>query len=643
MAAPLSRRDWFSRLGALGAAWLAGVVHDAQAQARGALPPVVVADSDDIRAFLARYPLPPRYRSEQAQLLQPVPGTEIPPRVPGGAPMHWDRFGPTHRYLDAHTGWAWRRPGGDWSDADGKAYGTNPWFSVQTVPFGPGPQPAGYVADITRLVNRVVERKHWLALMMVAPGAPRTMAGLRHPLHQAPAVDVTYVDGTTARLRCRIVAALAPSAQLPSTAQSEAPLPAVLEFERPSEAVRSARLRFVVTTHWSGRNPVVEGYLLDPPVALPPLRQGVAADAGRLDDRLATRPGVIGTHRYMDGSRTSDFIAGEAVNFHAVRLFDPAIYGLGGRDTSRLPHAGLGKWHNAGPPLVLVPSRYDGEGFAPLAPGLGALRLHMPSAPVGDGTVTGQDGTVGGHAMIFLPEPLYGRLDRLFVRYYVRLGLPGLALPKHRLNVYRSPGQADWIAMSGKFGICPDHSTSLGGVSGSSGGGAGWQMRLSWYECDAGLGGPDERGLAPGFHLYDFQGANPPGHRYGTEWGVQEERWGQTSGHGGMLYAGHWYCVETELKLNSVSPAAPGFRADGELRAWVDGRLAWERTGMVFRTLPLASGATDPARLPPCRELGIRGLWLNWFHGGRTPNTVPRTLFYTGLAWGTEYIGPMAL
>jgi len=646
MARLLSRRAWAAHLGALGAAWLSGVTEQARAAGtpgdRSAVPPVV-ADSAEIRAFLERHPLPARYRSAQPYLLQPVPRAHVAPRVAGGAPLRWDQFGPTHRYVDAHTGWAWRVPGGDWTDADGTAQGDKPWFSVQTVPLGPGPQPADYTAEVTRLVNRVVERKHWLALMMLAPGAPRTISGLRHPLHQAPAIDVTYVDGEFERLRCRIVAALAPSSQQPVTALPETALPAVLEFDRPRRAVRSAKLRFTVVTHWSGRSPLVEGYLLDPPVAPPPVQQGLAASAGRLDDRLAERPGIIGVHRYADGSVLSDFVAGERVNFHAVRLFDPAIYGLGPHDSSRLPHSGLGKWHNAGPPLVLVPSSYDGEGFQPLAPGLGALRLHMPAARITDGAVTGQDGTLGGHAMIFLPEPLYGRLDRLFVRYYVRLGLPGDAMPRHRLNVFRAPGQPDWIAMSGKFGIGPDHSTSLGGVSGSSGGGGGWQMRLSWYECDAGVGGPDERGLAPGFHLYDFQGANPPGHRYGTEWGPQDERWGQRTGHGGMLYAGHWYCVETDLKLNSVSSRAPGYRADGELRAWVDGRLVWERTGMVFRTLPLAVGSGDPARLPPCRELGVRGLWLNWFHGGRTPNTVPRTVFYTGLAWGTEYIGPMAL
>ena len=90
--------------------------------------------------------------------------------------------------------------------------------------------------------------------------------------------------------------------------------------------------------------------------------------------------------------------------------------------------------------------------------------------------------------------------------------------------------------------------------------------------------------------------------------------------------------------------AAPGFLADGELRAWVDGRLVFERTGLVFRSFPMRGAGgppTGPTVMPPVRELGVRALWLNWYHGGVTQNTVPRTMFMTGLAWGSEYIGPM--
>lgn len=623
---------------------LLGAVAPAPRPRAPAAVPSVVADNATVATLLRGQPLPPRYRHQQPLLLQPVPAAELPPRVPGGRPFRLDQFGPTHRWVDSHTGWPWTQPGGDWIDARGQRHGSRHWLAVPADAAQGTSAAADYFADATALVQRTQAEPRWLALRMAALGAPRSIAGLRHPRHAAPAIDVVYQDGQRARLACRLVAAMDAGSQLPQTTAIEVPLPALLEFDRPAAAVQSARLRWTVSGHWSGPPTTIVADLLDPPLAQDPARAGLAAAAGRLDAQLARQPSVIGVHRYLDGSHLDDFVQPGKVSLHSVQAYDPAIYGLGASDTGKLPHSGPGKWHQAGPPMALVPSGYDGEGFAPLAAGLGAMRLHMPADPaLADGSRVDSNGTLAAHAMIFLPEPQYGRLDRLFVRYHLRLGLPPAGDSRRRLQFVRDAGDSDWASRSGKFGIGPDHSTSLGGVSGSSGGGAGWQMRLSWYECDAGLGGPDERGIAPGFHLYDFQAANPPGHRYGTEWTSQEERWGQRGGLGGMLYAGHWYCIETELQLNSVDARNGAWRPDGALRAWIDGRLVYERAGMVFRTLPLQAAPHAPNRLPPCRELGVRALWMNWFHGGRTPNTVPRTMFFTGLAWGTEYIGPMAL
>ena len=53
--------------------------------------------------------------------------------------------------------------------------------------------------------------------------------------------------------------------------------------------------------------------------------------------------------------------------------------------------------------------------------------------------------------------------------------------------------------------------------------------------------------------------------------------------------------------------AAQSFVADGELRAWLDGNLVYEQTGMVFRTTP-DKPAYSPELLRPARELGIRNI-----------------------------------
>ncbi len=40
-------------------------------------------------------------------------------------------------------------------------------------------------------------------------------------------------------------------------------------------------------------------------------------------------------------------------------------------------------------------------------------------------------------------------------------------------------------------------------------------------------------------------------------------------------------------------------------------------------------------------ELGVRSLLLNTYVGGTSPSTRPHMHYYAGLAYGTEYIGPM--
>lgn len=154
------------------------------------------------------------------------------------------------------------------------------------------------------------------------------------------------------------------------------------------------------------------------------------------------------------------------------------------------------------------------------------------------------------------------------------------------------------------------------------------------------------------FHLYDFQNGNPPGYvnagtKYPSPYG-----WGKM----GALYARRWYCIETELKLNSVDqPGAlkdgtphylNGVRQfwtpDGELRVWVDGRIAFEDTGLVFRSLPTVPrpASWKPADgMMPIRELGVRSLILNFFCGGTTTSSKGMTQYYADLKYGTKRIG----
>ena len=586
-----------------------------------------------------------KYRSNQPYLFQTVPAKVIKSRLPDGTDLLLDVHGPTHRYVDAQTGWTWTRAGGDWIDAKLVRHGSTPWFSVPVGDAQGATAVKAYSGDVTAALKQCQSTARWCAMLLTWRNAPRSIAGKFHPSLPAPSIVVVYKNGQTATLNCRLVAVNSASASGPNSTSASVPLPAFVEFDRPTAEVVSATLKFTVTEHWSGNLPMIDGFLIDPPVNAEPVVSGLAARAGRLDEGLAGQAPVIGVHRYVDGSVMSDFVHPEPINFGAEKNYDPAIYNNGATDLTKLPHLGLGKWIQAGDKWDLVSSAYRGDGFQALASGLGAMRLAMPAAVgVVDGSVVGSSGTLAGNSMIFLPEALFGRLARIFVRYYFRIGTPYKATQANRKHVYNSPGYPVWTTYAGKFGIAPDHSTATGGVSGSSGGGEGWQMRHAWYDCDAETGGPDEGGWASGYHLYDFYYQNPKGYNYGHGDGTgEEERWGQRGGLGGMLYAGQWYCIETELQLNSLTSDSPGFLPDGVLRTWIDGRLAYQRPGMVFRSAPVSQHPYSPDRVRPCRELGVRGLWLNWFHGGKTLATFDRTSFYTGLAWSQEYIGPMKL
>ncbi len=239
-----------------------------------------------------------------------------------------------------------------------------------------------------------------------------------------------------------------------------------------------------------------------------------------------------------------------------------------------------------------------------------------------------------------------------------------------RFQVFNSSGHWIFTDCAGKTGISPEQVTFYGGFSGTAGGGSGTEFRHSWNDFSSADDGPDAGGIAIGWHLYDYGPHNPPGYGMSGD-GGSKTNWGQRGGIGAILYAGIWYCIETEVTLNEVRdangniiPPLPenqmrgGFLPNGELRVWIDGRLVFVRTGMVMRSLPYAyfvpSSANggydarsfvDPgynkAGRRQCRDLGHIGMLYNKYHGGVTQNSVNRTEFISALAYADDYIGPM--
>lgn len=628
-----------------------------------------------------------RYRTQSKTLWTRVEQAQIPARLAGVAPLEMDRVGPTNIMVCARTDWPWRQPGGDWIDAAGTLHGDVPWH---TAPLGAASGPAAaadYSVDVTAAVQRIHADGRWCVLYLRCPGHPRVISGATSA--DTPRLTLTHDDGSVRVIDCHVSAAISAGSAYPITAAREIQLPAMLEFSRPAKPVRSASLSLRVTQHWSGQSgkPVLHVYIADPPVAAPSVEHGIAAGAA-LDAGLVSHPAILGVHRIADDTPLSTIAETEALpshlkNYNALTAFDPALYGTGAEDRGKLPHRSLGKWIGVDSRWSVVPSTYADEGFAPLAPGVGAVRIRHEREVSEDGAVVGYATSWPVSAKLFMPPQHFGRLREVYVRYYLRLGTPDggpyIFDPSTRYLVRTQAGAAlRWTDCAGKIGLMPAHDTTKGGVSGTSGGGRGWQMRMGYADYDA-PGGPDTGGVATHLHWYDFIG-NVPGHNYGANGVLRPGDAGLSpfGGPGGMVYAHQWYCIETRLKMNSVDqPAAlpdgsPHYCAwgrnpttgatewctvpegtvgavrqfwtpDGELDVWIDGRKTYSKRNLVLRSLPLdvRSGMNAQTYLPPAGDLGIRDLWFNWFHGGLTKSSRTRVLFIAGVAWGTEYIGPM--
>jgi hypothetical protein len=157
----------------------------------------------------------------------------------------------------------------------------------------------------------------------------------------------------------------------------------------------------------------------------------------------------------------------------------------------------------------------------------------------------------------------------------------------------------------------PRRGGKLPGISGTYGR-AGWGGRPvhgddGWSA--RGLFSGQEDGRTPiGYYCYhmDMKG------RYGSGW-----QWNKDDR--GKLENNRWYCIEQYAKLNT-----PG-KADGILRAWVDGRPAFEKAELRFRSVD---------------ELKIEAVWINFYLGGTWSSETTHHAYIDDVAISKAPIGP---
>jgi hypothetical protein len=234
--------------------------------------------------------------------------------------------------------------------------------------------------------------------------------------------------------------------------------------------------------------------------------------------------------------------------------------------------------------------------------------------------------------------------DRLYMRYYLKLG-PTF----HNENCQSVDGRIVVVDQGGKLPGLADPRTSddRGGQCGSGNQTADgvrcWTHRTGFRDCGQTASDPRVcravRGAATRYHGYIYffgqlaYTGNP------AYW--DRDPWGQFTGRGGRctsdptnLYCGvgrdlgvlvreRWYSLEHLIAMNT-----PG-RADGVIRGWVDGKLAYEKTNMVFR-------------IPGHDNLHVRTAWLDIYKGGVHGNCVDSDVWLDQMVLATDSpIGPI--
>jgi hypothetical protein len=181
--------------------------------------------------------------------------------------------------------------------------------------------------------------------------------------------------------------------------------------------------------------------------------------------------------------------------------------------------------------------------------------------------------------------------ESIYLRYYLRLGDDW----NQTIEGGKMPG------ISGTYG-------TAGWGGRRSDGTNGWSARGAFHRSipmDNPLAGTHPIGT----YCYHADQEGP----YGNIW-----LWKR--GYRGFLRKNRWYSVEQHLRLNT-----PG-RKDGVIRAWIDGRLAFEKTDIRFRLVD---------------TLRIEQIWMNVYHGGKRPSPHEQHLFIDNVVVASEYIGPL--
>jgi hypothetical protein len=235
------------------------------------------------------------------------------------------------------------------------------------------------------------------------------------------------------------------------------------------------------------------------------------------------------------------------------------------------------EWSYAGGSIDVI-SADDARSFSPL---IGkALRAKIP------------EGENSAMSVIYKFEEKIGEEpEEIYLRYYLRFA------DDWNQTVYggKLPGVSGTYGAAGWGGRKPD-------------GTDGWSARGTYFLSITG-----DNPLA---------GTHPIGTYcyYADQPGTYGDTWPWNKAYKGFLSKNRWHCIEQYVRMNT-----PGVH-DGILRAWVDGRPAFEKADIMFRTVD---------------RLKIEQIWMNLYHGGTAVSPYDQHLYIDNVVVARQYIGPM--
>ncbi len=181
--------------------------------------------------------------------------------------------------------------------------------------------------------------------------------------------------------------------------------------------------------------------------------------------------------------------------------------------------------------------------------------------------------------------------EEAYFRYYMRLANDWVPF----VDGGKLPGFAGTYGRAGWGGRKADPKT-------------GWSLRGQFNRAPS-AGNPLHTRTAIGTYAYHADMEDT----FGDHW-----YWTQ---HGsGLLERNRWFCIEQYVRVNT-----PGSK-DGVLRAWIDGRLAFEKTDLHVRDVA---------------SLKVEKVWMNVYHGGTAKAARDMSLYLDNVVIARQPIGCM--